>query len=195
VLAPTEHPGALRAGAVIDRREHGVRFVLVDEAHGPLPAGVVAEDDPPALCVDLETVRRHAEAESSVDLRLGGEQGGERLLTRARIVEELLHEAAEHTAATMCREHGDPRHAGGRDRAAGDRDLELVRRREAHRPRSVERADRALEPNRRALALPRALGERLGERIGRSLHRGAEFVEVARVADLEAHYAIFSSGA
>ena len=100
----------------------------------PFPwARVVAEAHPPAVCVQVEPVRRDAVAEPTVDRRLRRVECGERLAVLARVREQLLHEPAEDPAPAVRRHHADPRDAGRGHGSTRHGQLELVGRGEADR--------------------------------------------------------------
>jgi hypothetical protein len=92
------------------------------------------------------------------------------------------------------REDPDPRDAGARELAAGDREVERVRPREAHGCAAVEGDVCAPRREHDPLALVVRLDELGAERRVRGDHRGPQ-LGVVRMPDLDRHEAIFSSGA
>ena len=108
-----------RADAVVDRRDHVLRLLERDQAHGRALVGRLAQAGVAARELHLARERREAVAEAAVDHLLGGPERRDRLTALADVLELGAHHRREDAAAAVRRQHADDGDAAAADGPPG----------------------------------------------------------------------------
>lgn len=181
-----QEAGDVASHAFVHLRTEDARLFGVHDPRRACRAGIVAKREARAVGVELEVGCCDPVAEATVDRRLRGPEDRERLTAPAEVVELVAHQARENAAATVAREHSDPRHSTRAELTSGHRQPERERRRGPDGLPVDVCGEEALAREHLAVPLEVVVTVLLREDGHRGAHRAVQLV-FRRATDLDLH--------